>query len=120
MGATPTPATNIREVIRLPDCKSGVVKRSWKRRAGALPALPTTVECGVRIAEYRMVRCAGLMFLQATLYARHSPFWTLHSALRILHSNAAVVEHLRHPPSKRNNARVNLAGGAMPGGVKVA
>jgi hypothetical protein len=41
VGVIPTPATNVREVIRLPDCKSGVVKRSWKRRAGALPALPT-------------------------------------------------------------------------------
>ena len=30
VGVTPTPATIIREVIRLPDCKSGVVKRSWK------------------------------------------------------------------------------------------
>jgi hypothetical protein len=28
-------------VIHLPDCKSGVVKQSWKRRTGALPALPT-------------------------------------------------------------------------------
>jgi len=26
VGATPTPATNLREVIRLPDCKSGVFK----------------------------------------------------------------------------------------------
>src|SRR5260221_8459459 len=34
---------NFGEVIRLPDCKSGVVKRSWKRRAGALPALPTSL-----------------------------------------------------------------------------
>ena len=31
VGATPTPATNFREVIHLPDCKSGVVKQSWKR-----------------------------------------------------------------------------------------
>ena len=35
VGVTPTPATTARagpprEVIRLPDCKSGVVKRSWK------------------------------------------------------------------------------------------
>jgi hypothetical protein len=42
-GATPAPATNFREVIRLPDCKSGVVKRSRKQRAGALPALPTSL-----------------------------------------------------------------------------
>jgi hypothetical protein len=41
VGATRTPATNFREVIHLPDCKSGVVKQSWKRRTGALPALPT-------------------------------------------------------------------------------
>ena len=26
VGATPTPAANFREVIRLPDCKSGVTK----------------------------------------------------------------------------------------------
>jgi len=30
VGVTPTPATNFREVIRLPDCKSDVVKQSWK------------------------------------------------------------------------------------------
>jgi hypothetical protein len=30
-------------VIHLPDCKSGVVKQSWKRRTGALPALPTSL-----------------------------------------------------------------------------
>ena len=33
---------------------------------------------------------------------------------------AAVVEHMRHPPSKRNDAGGNPAGSAMPGGVKVA
>lgn len=33
VGVTPTPATiDIREVIRLPDCKSGVVKQIRKRR----------------------------------------------------------------------------------------
>ena len=31
-----------REVIRLPDCKSGVAKQSRKRRTGALPALPSS------------------------------------------------------------------------------
>src|SRR6266496_3685603 len=35
------PTSNYREVIRLPDCKSGVAKQSRKRRTGALPALPT-------------------------------------------------------------------------------
>jgi len=31
VGATPTPATNVYwEVIRLPDCKSGVTKQSRK------------------------------------------------------------------------------------------
>src|SRR2546429_8151057 len=30
VGVTPTPATNFREVIRLPDCKSGVRKQSRK------------------------------------------------------------------------------------------
>lgn len=30
VGATPTPATNFREVIQLPDCKSGVTKQNWK------------------------------------------------------------------------------------------
>ena len=29
-GATPAPATNFREVIQLPDCKSGVTKQNWK------------------------------------------------------------------------------------------
>jgi len=44
VGATPTPATNFREVIQLPDCKSGVAKQNWKRRTGALPALPTNLD----------------------------------------------------------------------------
>jgi hypothetical protein len=43
-GVIPAPATNFREVIHLPDCKSGVVKQSWKRRSGALPALPTIMD----------------------------------------------------------------------------
>jgi hypothetical protein len=43
VGVTPTPATNHWEVIRLPDCKSGVAKQSRKRRTGALPALPTSL-----------------------------------------------------------------------------
>ncbi len=43
-GATPAPATNLREVIRLPDCKSGVEKQIRKRRTGALPALPTILD----------------------------------------------------------------------------
>ena len=30
VGVTPTPATNFREVIQLPDCKSGVAKQNWK------------------------------------------------------------------------------------------
>ena len=37
----PLPATNFREAIRPPDCKTGVIKQGRKRRAGALPALPT-------------------------------------------------------------------------------
>jgi len=40
-GVVPAPATHFREVIRLPDCKSGVRKQSRKRRTGELPALPT-------------------------------------------------------------------------------
>jgi hypothetical protein len=30
VGVTPTPATNFREAIQLPDCKSGVGKQNWK------------------------------------------------------------------------------------------
>jgi hypothetical protein len=36
----PLPQPILGEVIRLPDCKSGVAKQSRKRRTGALPALP--------------------------------------------------------------------------------
>ena len=40
VGVTPTPATNFREVIRLPVCKTGVFKQAgsddW-----SVPALPT-------------------------------------------------------------------------------
>jgi hypothetical protein len=56
VGATPTPATIFREVIRLPDCKSGVIKQSQKRRTGALPALPTI--SGIRCAELATI-CAA-------------------------------------------------------------
>ena len=45
------------------------------------------------------------------------------SAFSILHLNAAVVEYIRHPPSKRNDAGGIPAGSAnesLPGGVKVA
>ena len=41
VGVTPTPATHSWEVIRLPDCKSGVTKTIAEVTTGALPALPT-------------------------------------------------------------------------------
>lgn len=43
VGATPTPATNLREVIRPAACKSAVTKQRWKMTTGALPALPTSL-----------------------------------------------------------------------------
>ncbi len=55
VGATPTPATNFREVIHLPDCKSAVVNQSWKRRTGALPALPTISGLVAQSAERPVV-----------------------------------------------------------------
>ena len=55
VGATPTPATIFREVIRLPDCKSGVAKQSRKRRTGALPALPTISGSVAQSAERPVV-----------------------------------------------------------------
>ena len=60
VGATPTPATTAcagppREVIRLPDCKSGVAKQSRKRRTGALPALPTISGSVAQLAERPVV-----------------------------------------------------------------
>jgi hypothetical protein len=59
-GATPAPATTAcagppREVIRLPDCKSGVAKQSRKRRTGALPALPTISGSVAQSAERPVV-----------------------------------------------------------------
>ena len=36
-------STILREVIRLPDCKSGVTKQNRKRRIGTLPTLPTNL-----------------------------------------------------------------------------
>src|SRR5215472_15264305 len=41
VGATPTPATNSREVFRLPVCKTGVAKQTSEVTTGALPAPPT-------------------------------------------------------------------------------
>ena len=57
VGVTPTPATTTgvgppREVIRLPDCKSGVRKQSRKRRTGALPAFPTNLRQGFGLANH--------------------------------------------------------------------
>ena len=54
-GVIPAPTTNFREVIHLPDCKSGVVKQSWKRRAGALPGLPTISGLVAQSAERPVV-----------------------------------------------------------------
>lgn len=96
VGVTPTPATNFegedggwkiddgrecvpssilhspssqllkREVIRLPACKSGVAKQNRKRRAGALPALPTNLtrnaECGTRIGQTKSFRVSRSEF----------------------------------------------------------
>ena len=50
-GVIPAPAPNFWEVIRLPDCKSGVAKQSRKRRTGALPALPTIYGSVAQSAE---------------------------------------------------------------------
>ena len=36
-------ASQFGAVIQQPDCKSGVMKQCWKRRTGALPALPTSL-----------------------------------------------------------------------------
>src|SRR5437667_6150669 len=54
-GVIPAPATHFREVIRLPDCKSGVAKQSRKRRTGALPALPTIYGLVAQSAERPVV-----------------------------------------------------------------
>ena len=45
VGATPTPATNFREVIRLPVCKTGVCKQSRKRRLERYLHFPAFVSC---------------------------------------------------------------------------
>ena len=55
VGVVPAPATHFREVIRLPDCKSGVRKQSRKRRTGALPALPTIYGSVAQSAERPVV-----------------------------------------------------------------
>ena len=54
-GVIPAPATNFREVIHLPDCKSAVVKQSWKRRTGALPALPSISGLVAQLVERPVV-----------------------------------------------------------------
>lgn len=44
VGATPTPATRFRETIPRSDCRSGVMKQRRKRRTGALPAFPISLD----------------------------------------------------------------------------
>jgi len=46
VGATPTPATSLREAIRLPDCKSGVAKQNRKRRLEHYQRFPPAFACG--------------------------------------------------------------------------
>ena len=52
VGATPTPATNLREVIRPAACKSAVTKQRWKMTTGALPAPPTSLRQGFGLAGH--------------------------------------------------------------------
>jgi hypothetical protein len=58
-------------------------------------------ECGVQIVECRIYALV------------RSGQFILPSALCILHSNAAVAEHIRHPSSKRNDAGGSPAGSAI-------
>src|SRR5271156_275545 len=55
VGATPTPATILREVIRLPDCKLGVAKQSRKRRTGAFE-LPVPPQVRFPIVDFRFAK----------------------------------------------------------------
>jgi len=70
VGATPTPATNLREVIRLPDCKSGVIKyvseaTSWSVTSTShQPSPPAAGGKGCR-AEARSAE-TGFIFNRAT------------------------------------------------------
>ena len=56
VGVTPTPATiSTWEVIRLPDCKSGVAKQMPEATTGALPALPTISDLVAQSEEHPVV-----------------------------------------------------------------
>ena len=75
VGATPTPATNSREVSRLPVCKTGVTNKCRKRRLEHYQHLPPT-KCKMQSAECRMRIDPGA--------GQNSALVTLHSAFERL------------------------------------
>ena len=100
--------------------------------SGALPPFPT-ISGSVAQSEEQPVVCGkaegASPFGSAILSERSSVFrarglgsrgrrWK--SCRSDQFQFAAVVEYIRHPPSKRNDAGENPAGSAMPGSVKVA
>jgi hypothetical protein len=121
----PAPATNFREVIHLPDCKSGVVKQSWKRRAGALPALPTSLRppCSGQRLPRRSFSEGGLYIPSLAGYGSASHFWTRSSisrAPRCLREGslrtATRVQLPSGPPFFTECSSVFRAPGLGPGG----
>ena len=125
VGATPTPATTACagppwEVIQLPDCKSGVAKQSRKRRTGALPAFPTISGLVAQLAERPVVcgRVEGATPFGSAIFSECSSVFRAPGLgpggrrWKSCHSDqfqiAVVVEYMRHPSSKRNDAGAPL------------
>src|SRR6266550_332070 len=106
-GVIPAPATNFREVIRLPDCKSGVAKQSWKRRTGALPAFPmkTSPRCALctsgQTARSVAANALGLGPRERRCKSCRADHFQLLSRITV-----------DRPPVKRDGAGVNPAWGA--------
>jgi hypothetical protein len=124
VGATPTPATNFGRCSGCSTVNRASQNMCRKRRTGALPALPTISGSVAQLAEQPVVcgKAEGANpFGSAILSERSSVFrapglgpggrrWKSCRSdhLRI----AAVVEYIRHPSSKRNDAGGSPAGSA--------
>ena len=131
VGATPTPATNSREVSRLPVCKTGVFKqagrddwsitstshhfriRSSNTRSNPLAAgrPRARVPLDPPVSSER-----SSVFRALVAVCKHPG--TRRPQVKILpfrpFQNAAVAEHMRHPTSNRNDA------GGIPVGSTIA
>ena len=122
-------------MFRRPDCKSGVTKHVSEATNWSITSTSHHFGSVAQLAEQPVVcgKAEGANPFGSAIFSERSsvfrapglgPGGRRWKSCRSDHLQiAAVVEYIRHPPSKRNDAGGSPAGSAnfkLPGGVKVA